>query len=101
MAAAQHVAPAEEAAVAAEKLAADARAELAAMEQQLEAAAKKVEEAEARAKQLEAELREFLPPSLEDAGRGPRTRSAGVLAAEGMVYVLRSDLDNTWRERCE
>ena len=44
---------------------------------------------------------EFLPPALEDAGRGPRTRSAGVLAAQGMVYVLRSDLDNTWRERCE
>ena len=52
-------------------------------------------------REVKAELREFLPPSLEDAGRGPRTRSAGVLAAEGMVYVLRSDLDNTWRERCE
>ena len=55
MAAAQHVAPAEEAAAAAEKLAAEARAELAALEQQLEAAAKKVEEAEARATQLEEE----------------------------------------------
>ena len=53
MAAAQHVAPAEEAAAGAERLAAEARAELAALEQQLEAAAKKVEEAEARAQQLE------------------------------------------------
>ena len=52
-------------------------------------------------REVKAELREVLPPELEDAGRGPRTRSAGVLAAEGTVYVLRSDVDNTWRERCE
>lgn len=50
---------------------------------------------------VHAELREVLPPDLEPAGRSPRTRSAGVLATEGMTYVLRTDLDNTWRERCE
>ena len=53
MAAAQHVAPAEEAAAAAEKLAAAARAELAALQEQLEAAANKVEAADARSKELE------------------------------------------------
>ena len=52
-------------------------------------------------REVKAELREVLPPDLEPAGRGPRRRSARVLATERMVYVLRTDVDNTWRERCE
>jgi len=50
---------------------------------------------------VKAELREVLPPDLEPAGRGQRTCSARVLATERTVYVMRTDVDNTWRARCE
>ena len=50
-----------------------------------------------------SELQKVLPPAFQ----GPvasRTRRAAVLKAEGAgdaTFVLRSDIDNTWRERCE
>ena len=50
-----------------------------------------------------SELQKVLPPAFQ----GPvasRTRRAAVLEAEGAgdaTFVLRSDIDNTWRERCE
>ena len=57
MAAAQHVQPAADKAVAAERLAAEARAAQRALERQLEAANAAVEAAEVEARRLEEEVR--------------------------------------------
>ena len=50
-----------------------------------------------------SELQKVLPPAFQRPG-ATWTRGAAVLEAEGAgdaTFVLRSDIDNAWRERCE
>ena len=45
-----------------------------------------------------------MPPELEDAARGRRTRAPALREVEGVgsrKYRLREDIDNIWRSRCE